>query len=163
MGFFYFLFALLPLAVAQAPTNYDACPNKTWEPEKDPYPHRCVHFCPDGRGWLMAYYMNFTKCWYNDDVNGTCYDGLCYNHLPENVTTGAPPATTEVMFTTASTRSNEETMNTWSNEETRDTWSTESSASDGTTTTKKAETTEEKKKEKERKKKKRRKKRQLNL
>uniref|UniRef100_A0A131YTW7 Basic tail secreted protein n=1 Tax=Rhipicephalus appendiculatus TaxID=34631 RepID=A0A131YTW7_RHIAP len=106
----YFLFTFVPLAVAGVSVDYSVCPNKTWNAAEDDSKHRCVRFCWHNNTWFMGYFGNFTVCWYDEHITGTCYNGFCYKALPYGVTVGSPTVPNELTTrTTAITDSNEDT------------------------------------------------------
>ncbi|XP_037567024.1 uncharacterized protein LOC119446619 [Dermacentor silvarum] len=93
-------FAIVPLLVADEVTGEAACPNKTWDPRTDGQWTRCVYYCPDGKGgWEMGYFRNGTVCSYTPEKNGTCYNGLCYGSLPDNVNLPSVTVSDEVFVT----------------------------------------------------------------
>uniref|UniRef100_L7LTG9 Putative basic tail protein n=1 Tax=Rhipicephalus pulchellus TaxID=72859 RepID=L7LTG9_RHIPC len=79
MSILYLLIALVPVVPDEA-AGEAVCPNKTWNPETDHMWTRCVHFCADSDGkWHMGFFDNGTWCHYDNQTNGTCYEGYCHN------------------------------------------------------------------------------------
>uniref|UniRef100_A0A224YCG1 Basic tail secreted protein n=1 Tax=Rhipicephalus zambeziensis TaxID=60191 RepID=A0A224YCG1_9ACAR len=152
MNAFYLLCAFVPLAVADVGTNYTLCPNRTYDAKKDNYRQRCVYYCSNGPGWFMAYLLNGTKCWFTENANGTCYNGMCYLTLPDGVTLGSLPVSSEVTMSTAA--------GTEGNGDTESPPGTEPSVPDDTRTTHKGEKKKKKESEKKSKKEKKKKKKE---
>uniref|UniRef100_A0A131Z409 Basic tail secreted protein n=1 Tax=Rhipicephalus appendiculatus TaxID=34631 RepID=A0A131Z409_RHIAP len=96
MNVFCVLFALVTVGVAGEVLGDEECPDRPWKPA-DGNQHRCVYWCSVANGWSMGRIENGTPCYYNQDKNGTCYKGLCYGELPENVT--LPKRTTSAVVT----------------------------------------------------------------